>query len=331
MKILFLGGSGNISTDCAALLHQRGHEIIVVGRGHRAVPPEYRFIKADRSDLPALRSALHGLEPDVVINFIGYDLPDVQVDCDLFAGHTGQYIFISSATVYKKPAQLPITEAAPLGNPWWDYAQKKLRCEQWLLEQHAARKFPVTIVRPSHTYSHHWIPNLVTSSTYTVAARMEQHKPVFLIDDGQSLWTLTATSDFAIGLAGLAGNPGARGEAFHITSDEALTWNQIYNEIGAALGARQPQIVRIPTDFICQTIPEWTGNLKGDKAWSSVFDNTKLKRLVPEFDCRKSFHQGVRESVAWLRAHPEERRIDTAADAKIERLLSAWAGAAKGL
>ena len=164
----------------------------------------------------------------------------------------------------------------------------------------------------------------MTSSTYTVPARIEQRKPVFVPDAGASLWTLTATSDFAVGLEGLVGNPAARGEAFHITSDEALTWNQIYNEIGAALGVGPPEIAQIPTEFICQEVPEWTGNLKGDKAHPAVFDNDKVKRLVPEFKCRKSFREGLRESVAWLRAHPEERRVDTTADARIDHLLSAW-------
>src|SRR6266849_6532246 len=185
MKILFLGGTGNISTDCAALLHQRGQEIIILSRGRAPVPPEYRAIHADRNDLAAMRAALQGVQLDVALNFLGYELTDARIDAALFGGRVRQYIFISSATVYSKPpVRLPITEAAPLGNAWWDYAQKKLACEQWLLQQHEQAGFPVSIVRPSHTYSKSWIPNPVSSSSYTFAARLEQDKPVFVPDAG---------------------------------------------------------------------------------------------------------------------------------------------------
>ena len=219
---------------------------------------------------------------------------------------------------------MPLTEDAPLGNPLWDYAQKKLACEQWLLQRRQETGFPVTIVRPSHTYSKAWVPNPVSSSSYTFAARLEQGKAVFVHDDGESPWTLTAASDFAAGLAGLLGKPEAIGEAFHITSDEVLTWNQICAEIAAALGAAAPQIVKVPTDFICQVAPELTGTLKGDKAHPGVFDNAKIKRFVPEFRCRKPFAVGVRESVAWLRQHPEQQNLKPELDAMIEKVLAAW-------
>ena len=325
MKILFVGGTGNISADCAALLHERGHEILVLSRGRNAVPPGYRAVQADRKDAAAMRAALNGVQPDVVLNFLGYDLPDVQVDYELFNGVVRQYVFISSAVVYAKPPrQLPMTEDGPLGNPFWDYAQKKLACEQWLQQRWKEARFPVTIVRPSHTYSKRWIPNAVSSGSYTFAARLEQGKPVFVHDEGESPWTLTTTADFAVGLAGLLGKPEAVGEAFHITSDEVLTWNQIYAEIAAALGVRSPQIVKVPTDFICQMAPQLTGTLKGDKAHPAVFDNSKLKRFVPGFHCRTPFRVGVRESVRWLREQPEQQNRKPELDELIEKVIAAW-------
>jgi len=325
MNILFLGGTGNISAECAALLHERGNKILVLSRGRNAVPPGYQALQADRKDLAGMRAALKGEQPDVVINFLGYDVPDVRLDYELFNGAVRQYIFISSATVYAKPpARLPITEDAPLGNVWWDYAQKKLACEQWLLQRRAEDRFPVTIVRPSHTYSKRWIPNIMSSSSYTFAARLEQGKPVFVPDDGENPWTLTAATDFAVGLGGLVGNAKAIGEAFHITSDEALSWNRICMEIAEALGAPAPQLVKVPTDFICEVAPQLTGPLKGDKAHPGVFDNSKIKRFVPEFKCRKPFRVGVRESVAWLRANPGQQNLNPEVDATIEQVIAAW-------
>jgi nucleoside-diphosphate-sugar epimerase len=325
MKILFIGGTGNISTDCATVLRERGHEILVVSRGRSNVPSEYRAIQADRKDLTAMRAALEEVAPDVVINFLGYEAPEVQLDFELLNGQLRQYIFISSATVYaRRSNELPIDEDAPLGNAWWEYAQKKLACEKWLLERWNENRFPLTIVRPSHTYSKLWVPNPVSSASYSFVARLEQGKPVFVPDDGENPWTLTASADFAVGLAGLAGNNDALGQAFHITSDEVLTWNQIYAEIASAAGVSSPQIVKVPTEFICQTAPQWTGNLKGDKSYPGVFDNSKIKRFVPEFQCRKVFHDGVRESVAWLRAHPEQQNLNPQIDATIEQVVKAW-------
>jgi len=318
MKILFIGGTGNISTDCAALLHQRKHEISVLTRGNAPVPAEYRAIKADRKHLEAVRD----LKFDVVINFLGYDLPDIETDYESFAGKIRQYIFISTAMVYAKPHRhIPITENAPLGNPYSNYAKNKLACERWLLEK---REWPVTIVRPSHTYSKRWIPNMVSSAGYWFAARLEQGKPVFVANDGENPWTLTATTDFAVGLAGLIGNEKATGETFHITSDEALSWNQIYREIAAALGVPAPVIEKIPVDFICKNFPDLTGGIKGDKAEPGVFDNSKIKKFVPDFVCRKPFAVAIRESVAWLRAHPEDQQPNAKADALVDQVIAAW-------
>jgi nucleoside-diphosphate-sugar epimerase len=325
MKILFIGGTGNISAECAALLHGCGHEILVLSRGQAAVPSEYRAIRADRKDPAAMRAALGGMEPDIVLNFLGYDVPEVQADFELFRGKVRQYVFISSTVVYVRPApRLPMTEETPLGNPWWDYAVKKLACEQWLQQRHQETGFPLTIVRPSHTYSKRWIPNPVSSGSYTFAARLEQGKPVYVHDDGESPWTLTGADDFAVGLAGLVGKAEAIGEAFHITSDEVLTWNQIYAEIASTLGVQSPQIVKVPTDFICQIAPQMTGTLKGDKAHPGVFDNSKIKRFVPEFRCRTPFRQGVRDSVRWLREHPDQQNLKPELVALIEKVLTAW-------
>jgi nucleoside-diphosphate-sugar epimerase len=325
MKILFIGGTGNISAECAARLHARGNEILVVTRGRSAVPPEYRALRADRKDTAAMRQALRGIEPDVVINFLGYELAEVRADYDLFHGAVRQYIFISSTVVYAKPPpRLPLTEDAPLGNALWDYAQKKLECEQWLRRRWEADRFPVTIVRPSHTYSKRWIPNAISSASYTFASRLEQGKPVFIHDRGKSLWTLTSAADFAAGLAGLAGKPESLGEAFHITSDEVLSWSQIYAEIAAVLGVESPKIIPVPTDFICGIAPQMTGTLKGDKAHPGVFDNTKIKRFVPGFRCRTLFREGVRESVAWLRAHPDQQHLNPEVDKMCDEVLAAW-------
>jgi nucleoside-diphosphate-sugar epimerase len=325
MKLLLIGGTGNISAECAALLHQRRHEVLILTRGRSAVPAQYHAIQADRKNLAAMRAALKGHEPDVVINFIGFEPADVDLDYELFRDAVRQYIFISSTTVYARPpASLPFTEDAALGNPWWDYAQKKVLCEQSLRQRHQENGFPLTIVRPSHTYSKRWIPNPVGSSSYTFAARLEQGKPVFVPDDGENPWTLTSATDFAVGLVGLIGNPKAIGEAFHITSDEVLTWNQIYSEIAAALGVSSPEILKIPTEFICQAMPSMIGPLKGDKAHPGVFDTSKIKRFVPEFRCVKPFRFGIRESVAWLREHPEQQNLNPQFDETIERVITAW-------
>jgi nucleoside-diphosphate-sugar epimerase len=322
VNILFIGGTGNISSDCAELLHRQGHNIIVITRGQSQVPAAYSSVIADRKNLDVMRTALAGRTVDVVVNFLGYEVSDIALDYELFRNRVRQYIFISTATVYSKPpAKLPITEDAPMGNAFWAYAQKKVLCEQWLQEH---PDLPVTIVRPSHTYSKRWVPNVVSSSGYTLAARFEAELPVFVPDTGENPWALTATSDFAVGLAGLAGNEHAIGESFHITSDEVLTWNQIYEETAAAVEAKSPRIDRIPTDFICEHAPSLIGTLRGDKAHPGVFDNSKIKRFVPEFGTRKRFAEGIRESIAWMRAHPEDRKINEQANEIFARVCAAW-------
>jgi nucleoside-diphosphate-sugar epimerase len=297
----------------------------LVTRGRTPVPSGYRAFCADCRDPAALGVVAAEFAPEVVINFIGYQPAGIETDLAVFRDRISQYVFISSATVYAKPPpRLPITEDTPLGNPFWDYAQAKLACERRLLRAHAEEGFPATIVRPSHTYSNRWIPSPFGSSTYNFAARLEQGRPVPLLDGGWNPWTLTAASDFALGLAGLVGHPRAVGEAVHITSDEAPTWREIYVAIADALGVAGSEFVPVPTDFICQIAPRMTGPLKGDKVLSAVFDNSKLREFVPGFRCQKSLREGLRESVAWLRAHPDQRRFDPVVEALFEDVLTAW-------
>jgi nucleoside-diphosphate-sugar epimerase len=324
MRVLFIGGTGNISAECASALHARRHEISVLSRGARPVPPHYRAVCADRHNPEQIRAAIAAAKPEVVIDFIGYELADVQLDFDVLPKNLRQYVFISSTTVHARPAKIPITEDAPIGNDFWEYARKKAACEEWLMERFRKDGFPVTIVRPSHTYSRVWIPNAISSSNFNFASRLERGLPVFVHDDGETPWTLTAASDFAQGLAGLIGRKDVLGEAFHITSGEVQTWNQIYAEIAAALGVSNPVIHKIPTDFICSVAPSMTGTLKGDKAHPGVFDNSKLKRFVPEFTCRKPFAQGIAESVHWLRREQSRQKVDAGVEANIEKVLAAW-------
>lgn len=324
MDILFIGGTGNISSDCAALLLARGHRVTLVTRGRTPVPAGFEAVVADHADAAAMRAALGRRHFDAVVNFIAYDVPDVQRDVELFRGRTGQYVFISTTVVYRKPpARLPVSEADLLGNEFSLYGRKKQACEEFLRE-HAGADLPITIVRPSHTYSPRWIPNPVSSVGYTVAARLEQGRPVFIHDDGQGLWALTSSADFAVGLAGLLGNPAALNDAFQITSDEVLTWNQIMAEISLALGVAAPAIVHIPTEVICQIEPVMHDKLKGDKAHPGVFDCAKVKRLVPDFDCRTGFRQGIRAAVAWFREDPSRQRPDASVDALFDRVIAAW-------
>ena len=325
LHVLFIGGTGNISTAVVELLIARGQRVSVLTRGKQAAPTGACLLVADRHDEAAMRRAIANDWPDVVLNFIGYTPEEVALDHAFFTGHIRQYIFISTAMVYAKPHhRLPLTEDGPRGNPFSPYAQKKQVCEDWLLEKWRAEKFPVTIVRPAHTYSPRWIPNPVRSSSYTPIARLERGQPLFVHDDGQGLWTLTAASDFAVGLAGLVDRADTLGEAFHITSDEVLTWNQIYAEIVRAAGVRNPEILKIPAEFACQLCPVLRERLPADKAEPGIFDNAKIKRFVPEFECRKNFRAGIAESVAWFRADPARQAVDPETDGIFSAVCAAW-------
>lgn len=325
LHILFLGGTGNISTAAVELLVARGQRVSVLTRGRQPMPAGARALIADRHDEAAMRRALGPDWPDVVINFIGYTPAEVALDHALFAGRIRQYIFISTTMVYAVPRRrLPLTEDGPRGNPLSPYAQQKIICEDWLLEKWRSEKFPLTLVRPSHTYGPTWLPNPIKSSSFVPLLRLQAGQPVFVHDDGQGLWTLTAASDFAVGLAGLVGRTETLGEAFHITSDEVLTWNQIYAEIIRAAGVRDAQVLKIPTAFLCELLPALREKLPADKAEPGVFDNAKIKRYVPDFACRKNFRTGIADSIAWFRADPARQVLDAEVDAIFDRACAAW-------
>ncbi|ADK80019.1 SDR family oxidoreductase [Sediminispirochaeta smaragdinae] len=325
MNILFIGGTGNLSLDCSLRAISQGHRLYHLNRGHSPLSiPGVQTIVGDMNDEAAIASKLAGMHFDAVVEFIAFSPDQVERDIRLFTGKTKQYLFISTASAYRKPpVHHVMTEATPLENPYWDYSAKKIACERILERAYRASGFPVTIVRPSHTYSSRWIPTAWSSSDFTVAARMLAGKEVIVHGDGQSLWTLTHTKDFAVGLVGLLGNPAAIGEAFQITGDQALTWEAIHMAVAAALGV-EARIVHVPSDFIAAVDPEMGAHFLGDKACSALFDCSKLKRLVPEFRTTIPFHQGVRESVAWYLADPARQRVNEQIDEVIERVLSAW-------
>ena len=331
MKTLFIGGTGNISRESVREALRRGWEVFVLNRGNSAAPEGARSIRADIRDRSAAAQALRGHTWDAVANFVAYEPAHIETDLELFRGKTGQYMFISSASVYHKPLRhYLITESTPAFNPFWEYSQKKIACEQRLGRAYAENGFPTTVVRPSHTYSEGWFPTTFGSRDYTVAARMLAGKEIVVHGDGESLWTLTHSRDFALGFVGLMGNPTAVGETFHITSEFAYTWNQIHRTIGAGLGV-EPKLVHIPSEIIGRIVPSRGPGLLGDKAHCLVFDCGKLKRLVPDFVARIPFQEGVRMSVAWYEAHPEKKVSDPAVENEYETVLKAWHAATERL
>lgn len=332
MKVLFIGGTGNLSRDCTLRALAKGMEVWHLNRGSAAgeAPAGVVSLNADVRDEASagrvLERALGRGRFDAVVDFIAYERGHVEGDLRLFRDRTSQLVLVSSASAYRKPPlHHVITESTPLANPFWQYARDKIDCERRLEEEGRANGFPFTIVRPSHTYGSRWIPTAFSSSDFTVARRMLDGRRVIVQGDGQSLWTLTHARDFAVGLVGLLGHPAAIGEAFQITGDEALTWDAIHAAVAAALGV-ELKAVHIPSDFIAAVDPERGARLLGDKAYSALFDCSKLKRLVPEFKTTVSFQEGVRESVAWYLADPARQRMDPGIDASIERILAAWDG-----
>ncbi len=326
MKVLFIGGTGNISRACTDEALRKGFEVFHLNRGNRRefTPEGVVTLKADINDTDSVRMLIAGIHFDSVVEWIGYKPEEIQRDIDLFRGKTDQYVFISSASAYEKPPRsYIITESTPLLNPYWQYSRDKIACEQVLVDSFSREGFPMTIVRPSHTYGDGWIPTTFGSSEFTIPQRMIDGKEIIIPGDGQSLWTITHTSDFAKGFTGLLGNDRAIGEAFHITSDEALTWDSIHRIVGKALGA-EPRIVHIPSDFIAGIFPEHTGNLLGDKSNSVVFDNSKIKRLVPDFICTTPFSIGVKRSIEWLNSHPDSKIINPKVNEQIEAILKAF-------
>jgi nucleoside-diphosphate-sugar epimerase len=324
LKVLFIGGSGQISSACSRRAVDLGIELYVLNRGRtstRPLPPEARVLQGDIRDPASARAAIGDLEFDAVADFVAFTPEHVQADVDLFAGRTGQYVFISSASAYQTPVgRLPIVESTPLRNPIWPYSQDKIACEELLVRAYREDGFPATIVRPSHTYDR---GNLPFEGGWTVAERMRRGQEVVVHGDGTSLWTLTHHVDFAKAFVGLLGHPQAIGDSFHITSDEVLTWNQIFEIVAAAAGAR-PRLVHVTSDAIFAADEAWGRSLLGDKAHSVIFDNAKVRALVPDYVATIPFAQGAREIVAWHDEDPARRVIDERVDALMDDLVARY-------
>lgn len=322
MKILFIGGTGNISLSVSRQLLELGHELWLLNRsGAHPDLASARWIGGDIGS-PTLKSQLAGHEWDCVVNWIVFTAEDLARDLEIFHNRTHQYVLISSASCYQNPGPTPyITEKTPLENPFWDYSRHKIAAERRLMSAFERDQFPATIVRPSHTYSTVLPLTIGGWKEYTAVARMKQGKPVVVQGDGTSVWTLTHAEDFARGFIGLLGNPRAIGEDFHITSDEFLTWDTIYQLTAAAVGA-EAKLIHVTSDRICQLDPQYTGTLLGDKSVSAIFDNSKIKRLVPEFQAQIPYREGIRRTIAWFEADQRRQWIDPQTDAFIERLIS---------
>ena len=325
LKVLFLGGTGIISSACGALAVERGIDLTVLNRGRtgtRPAPEDAEVLTADVSDAAAVRSAVGDREFDVVVDFVAFVPDHVRRDIDLFAGRTGQYVYISSASAYQKPpARLPILESTPLRNPFWQYSRDKIASEDVLVEAYRESGFPVTIVRPSHTYDRTSIP---LSGGWTMIDRMRRGKPVVVHGDGTSLWTLTHNTDFAKAFVGLLGNAQAVGDSFTITSDEVLTWNQITHQLARAAGV-EADIVHVSSDAIAAALPDLGPGILGDKSHSVIFDNSKVKSLVPDYVAAVPFAAGAREIVAWHDEDESRREVDAELDEALDALISRYA------
>jgi nucleoside-diphosphate-sugar epimerase len=321
LRVLFIGGTGVISSASTRLAVERGLDVTVLNRGSsstRPLPDGAELVQADVRDPDSVRAALGDREFDAVVDWVAFTPEHVATDVDLFAGRTGQYVFISSASAYQTPPErLPVTESTPLRNPHWQYSRDKIACEDLLVRAYRDTGFPATVVRPSHTYDRTLIP---LDGGWTAVERMRRGTEVVVHGDGTSLWTLTHHEDFARGFVPLLGHPRTLGEAFHITSDDVLTWDQIVRALATAAGV-EPRIVHVPSDAIAAADPEWGAGLLGDKAHSMVFDTTKLRRVVPGFEATIPFEQGAREIVAWHDADPARRQVDARLDGVMDALV----------
>ncbi len=321
LRVLFIGGNGIISSACTPLAVERGVELTMLTRGsttHRPVPDGVRQLRADVRDPESVRAALGDEEFDAVVDWVAFTPEHVRTDVELFRGRTGQYVFISSASAYQTPpARVPVTESTPLRNPYWEYSRNKIACEDLLVRAYRDEAFPATIIRPSHTYDRTLVP---LDGGWTSVERMRQGKEIVIHGDGTSLWTLTHHTDFARGLVPLLGNPRTLGEAFHVTGDDVLTWDQIARALAAAAGV-EARIVHVPSDVLAAEDPELGAGLLGDKAHSMVFDTSKLRSLVPDFTTAVRFEQGAREIVDWFEADPARRVVDARFDALSDRMV----------
>ncbi len=324
LKVLFIGGSGIISSACSRVAAASGIELFVLNRGRSAVrplPPAVNVLQADIREPDSVRPKIKDLDFDAVVDWVAFTAEHVRADIELFRGRTGQYVFISSASAYQTPpARVPVTESTPLRNPYWQYSRDKIACEDLLVAAYRDDGFPATIIRPSHTYDQTSVP---FDGGWTVLGRMLAGKPVIVHGDGTSLWTMTHHDDFARAFVPLLAHPRTIGEAIHITSDDVLTWNQIAEALAAALGVTA-RLVHVPSDAIAASDPAWGAGLLGDKAHSMVFDNAKLRELVPGWRAVIPFERGAREIAEWYLADKARQVTDTGLDATMDKLAAAW-------
>jgi len=322
-RALFIGGNGIISAAASRLAIERGFDLTLLNRGTSSTRPPIpgaRTVVGDAGDPSSIAAAVGSDEFDVVVSFQTFVPADAEAGIRLFRDRTAQFVFISSAAAYQKPVQaLPIRESTPLVNPFWKYARDKAASEDVFVRAFRDTGFPVTIVRPSHTYDPSLIP---MDGGWTVLQRMLDGKETVILGDGTSLWTLTHHTDFAKGLVGLLGNPRTIGDVFQITSDEALTWDQIARMLGAALGT-EPKLVHVASELVARAFPEWAEGTLGDRMHSVVFDNTKVKSLVPDFVATTPFWRGAQEIVEWHMADPSRRLVDADVNARLDALVAA--------
>jgi len=325
-RVLFLGGTGTISSACSRRAVEQGLDLSVLNRGTtsvRSLPAEVRRLTGDVDDTSSIGDAIADEDFDVVVDWLAFIPEQVRARTDLLRGRVGQYVFISSASAYQTPpSRLPITESTPLRNPYWEYSRGKIACEDLLTALYREEGYPVTVVRPSHTYDETHVP---LEGGWTAVDRMRRGEPVVVHGDGTSLWTLTHHIDFARDFVPLLGNPRTLGEAFHITSDDVLTWDQIARALGAAAGA-EPHIVHVPSDAIAAADADWGAALLGDKAHSAVFDNSKIRSLVPNRETPIRFEEGARQIVAWHDADPARRSVDERVDGIMSVLAQRFSG-----
>jgi nucleoside-diphosphate-sugar epimerase len=324
LRVLFIGGTGVISSACSRVAVEHGIDLFVLNRGRstdRPLPPGVTTLRADTREPRSVRQEIKDLDFDAVVDWVAFTPDQVRTDIELFSGRTGQYVFISSASAYQTPpARVPVTESTPLRNPFWAYSRGKIACEDLLVAAYREQGFPATIVRPSHTYDQTTVP---FDGRWTVLGRMLAGKPVIVHGDGTSLWTLTHNEDFARAFVPLLAHTRTLGEAIQITSDDVLTWNQIAEALAAALGV-SAQVVHVPSDAIAAADPDWGAGLLGDKAHSMIFDNAKVRGLVPGWRAVIPFEQGAREIVDWYRADPARQVTDARLDAVMDKLAAAW-------
>ena len=320
LRVLFIGGSGIISSACSWLAVERGLDVYALNRGTtqlRPLPAEVTVLQGDVRDPNSVAEALRDREFDVVVNWVAFTTDHVEADLERFQGQIGQYVFISSASAYQTPpSRVPITESTPLSNPYWEYSRNKIACEDRLVRAYREEGFPATIVRPSHTYDRTSVP---AHAGWTLIERMRLEREVVVHGDGTSLWTLTHSDDFAKGFVPLLGNTRTIGEAFHITSDDVLTWNQIIMILAKAAGA-EAKIVHVPSDTIAAADPVWGAALLGDSAHSLIFDNSKLRSVVPDYVATITLEQAAPEIIAWHDQDPSRQRVDVDLDALMNKL-----------